>query len=319
MIDSINYIIRDIKELDFKHIRKLGMFLKHFIKKNPNTGYENSCYEFKYKEVEFKYNSNLNLLTIITNTHKILNKKDITLSDKTEYETRINRIVSEVLNTNNFKLELNRIDYCVDLKLNNLISVYLLLLKWNKNKYKYMTIKEEYATSLHINNKRGKTNINIYNRYAKTKQEENQGIMRFEVQCKKKLIKTEYDKYGIDKELSNYWSKESMQEYFFDFLYGYLYEGDYYKYTWSRKMIKDSTCTPKTKIKLRKFLRDVSKESLAGLIEKNKYPPNVIQNRIDKLNELNINPISIPEGYKYEKLDSLYKLLQAKAEQDYFI
>lgn len=321
MFDSINFIIRYVMQLDFKHICKLGKLkIKHFTKVNKNTGYINHCYEFNYKTIEFKYNSNTKILVVMTNTHKILNKTDnITLSDIEEYEERVYQIVSEVLNTNNFKMELNRFDYCVDLKLDDLIRPYLLIQKYNKKKYKHMKVKMEYGTSIHMNNKHGKTNINFYNRYAKTGQEKDKGIIRFELQCKKKLIKTEYDRYRIDKELSNYWSESAMQEYYFDYLYDFLYEGDFYKYETAKKMIKDSDYTLKTKAKLRKFLRDVEKETMSDLLEENKYSIGTFQHRVDKLNELHINPIPIPQGYKYEKLESLYNMLQEKAKRDYFV
>ena len=84
-------------------------------------------------------------------------------------------------------------------------------------------------------------------------------------------------------------------------------------------MINDSDYTLKTKSKLRKFLRDVEKETMSILLEENKYSVGKFQNRVDKLNELHINPIPIPQGYKYEKLDSLYNMLQEKAKRDYFV
>ena len=320
MFDSLNYIIRNVMQLDFNHICKLGKIrIKPFQKVNKNTGYKNSCYEFNYKTIEFKYNSNTKILVVITNAHNILNKEDITLSDRDLYEQRVNQIVSEILNTTNFQLEVSRVDYCIDLKLDDLISPYLLLQKYNKKKYKHMKVEIEYGTSLYMKNKHGKTNINFYNRYAKTGQEKDKGIMRYELQCKKKLIKTEYDRYGIDKELSNYWSESAMQEYYFDYLYDFLYEGDFYKYETAKKMINDSDYTLKTKSKLRKFLRDVEKETMSILLEENKYSVGKFQNRVDKLNELHINPIPIPQGYKYEKLDSLYNMLQEKAKRDYFV
>ena len=47
--------------------------------------------------------------------------------------------------------------------------------------------------------KKGKTNLNIYDRGAKTQKADDQNILRIEVQCKKKLLKNEYNEYGISK------------------------------------------------------------------------------------------------------------------------
>ena len=74
-----------------------------------------------------------------------------------------------------------------------------------------------YETSVYIKTQRGKTNLNIYIREPKTKSESDKGILRIEVQGKKELIKSEHDKYGIPKELEEYWTKSSMEDYFFKF------------------------------------------------------------------------------------------------------
>lgn len=324
MIDSINFIIRDVEELDFKHIRKqTNNRLNHYTKKNINTGYENWCYSFQHKGIDFKYNSNLKVVTIIANAHKVLNKRDIKESDLNEYEERVHQTVSEVLNTDNFKIELSRIDYCVDIPLTeDEIKVYLFLLKYNKDKFKYMKKKQDYATSVYMQTKRGMRNLNIYARGAKTGKQEDQNILRIELQCKPKLIKSEYNKYGIDRELDNYWSKQAMEDYYFNVLSDYFYEGDYYTRKLAYKIINESNNASQTKVKLKSFLKDVENNRLAGLISDKKYSPQVIRNRIKKLNELSINPIPIPkllvESRKIEHLENLLTRARRIADENYF-
>ena len=325
MIDSINFLIRDMEWIDFKHISELGQRVKEYKNINNRTGFENKCYEFNYKGIEFKYNKSFKILTILTTAHKVLEKKDITLSDYQIYISKIYQIISEVLNTKYFKLELNRIDDCVDFDLTeNEKELYLFLLKWNKTNYKYMKWKKDYASSIYIKTKKGKTNLNIYDRGAKTQKADDQNILRIEVQCKKKLLKNEYNEYGIDKELKNYWSKDSMEEYFFKFLYDYLYEGDYYIRKKANKIIRNSQFKNKTKEKLKEFLKDVEEEKLSNLIKNGKkYKPTIILNRIKKLNELKINPIPIPkmivERRKIEELENLLTRARKIAEEKYFI
>ena len=325
MIDSIDFIIKNVEELDFIHICKIIQGkVKHFIKKNKNTGYENSCYSFNHKGMEFKYNSNLNVVTVVTNVHELLNKRDITESDLNEYEGKVLQAVSEVLNTNDFKLDLSRIDYCIDIPLTeDEMKVYLFLLKYNKDRFKYMKKENEYATSVYAKTKRGKRNLNIYDRGAKTGKDEDENILRIELQCKSKLVKAELEKDGIARELYNYWSKQGMEEYYFDVLSGYFYEGDYYTRDLADKIIDESDNTEMSKEKLKKFLEDVENNKLSGLISDKKYSPQVVRNRIEKLNQLAINPIPIPrllvESRHIEHLENLLTRARRIADENYFV
>ena len=193
-----------------------------------------------------------------------------------------------------------------------------------------MKLEQIYGTSTYLKNKSGKTNINFYNRYAKTKNQDDKGILRLELQCKKKLIKTEYNKYGIPKDLDYYWSKSSMEEYYFDYLYNYLYEGDYYTLKEAKKIINSSDLLkPKMKQKLIKFIEHIGKYQLARLMNaefcknnKLKYNTNKINYYIEKLNLIGVNPIPIQnlQGIQTDKeyLPNLLKLARGIAEEKYF-
>ena len=148
----------------------------------------------------------------------------------TIYLTKVKE-VSEELFGKNKTLELNRIDYCVDVELKSEeeLECYLDVLDWNKKKYKYMKEKYKYSTSQYLQTKNGQHNLNAYDRGAKTKKKEDKNILRIELQCKKSFIKKQFVNYGIEKDLYNYWSKSSMEKYYFDYLKDYLYVGDNYK------------------------------------------------------------------------------------------
>ena len=324
MLDSINFIIRDVEELYFKYICNITQEkVKHYTKRNKNTAYENSCYSFNYKGIAFKYNSNLKLVTILANPHIVLNKRNIKESDLNEYEEKVHQTVREVLNTDNFKLELSRIDYCVDIPLTeDEKKVYLFLLKYNKDKFKYMKKIRDYATSVYMQTKKGMRNLNTYVRGAKTGKVQDENILRIELQCKSKLIKREYNKYGIDRALDNYWSEQAMQEYYFDVLSDYFYKGDYYTRKLAYKIINESDNTSQTKVKLKLFLRDVENNTLAGLISDKKYSSQVIRNRIEKLDKLKINPIPIPKflakSWEISELENLLTRARRIADENYF-
>lgn len=200
MFDSINFIVRLSEKIDFKRLRKMGIKIKSFKNKNPKNGYINYCYDFNYENIKFNWNSNTRILTILTNVHKILNKQDILLSDKSIYESKIRDIVNKILGTDNFELELNRIDYLIDIKLNKLeMQTYLNLMNSNVGKYCYMKKEKPYKTSIYLKTKYGKTNFYFYDKYAETGLEKYKDIFRFEIQNKNRLIKSEFKKFRYNK------------------------------------------------------------------------------------------------------------------------
>lgn len=354
MIDSVNLLVRDIEWIDFKYLKKLGIYYKKFKKKQRN-GYVCLCYSFKYKEIKFIYNKNYKTVLIMTNAHIVLNKKDITVSDKFEYELKIQKILQVILNIPNIKYEVNRIDYCDDFKTNEIISyiegknikkftptendmkIYHYLLWYGRHTYKYMKQDRVYGTSIYLKTKHGKYNFQFYDRYAKTKKEEDKGIYRVELQCKNKFIKSNFKNVGISKDLDNYWSKSAMIEYYFDFLQDFFNRGDYYKLDEGTKIIKKSkNNTVKMRNKLIKFREDIITYTLDNLLkpkfckEVNKlnkekvlnYCYTKIKNYIERLDEIGVNPISIIDynGGKTDRtsLPNLLKLLRSVAEEKYF-
>ena len=331
MIDSINYILRDIEWVNFDYLLKQGIIPKEFKNVNKSNGFTNICYSFNFKGVEFKYNKSYKIITVLTNTHRILNKRDVTLNDLEEYKSKLQEIISTVFNNSDVKLELNRVDYCVDIPLSEEdIKVYHSLLYFNRKSYKYMKQEKLYLSSTYLKNKKGKTNINFYHRYSKTQNEDDKGILRLELQCKKKLIKSEYYNYGIPKEIEYYWSKSAMEEYYFNYLRNYLYEGDYYTISKSKEIINNSEkLKPDMKRKLKNFIRRIGKLQLSNLmdpefckIKKFDYTIGKINYYIEKLNSIGVNPIPIQnlQGVHTDKeyLPNLLKLIKQVSEDKYF-
>ena len=78
-----------------------------------------------------------------------------------------------------------------------------------------------------------------------------------------------------------------------------------------------------SKEKLKKFLEDVENNKLSGLISEKKYSPQVVRNRIEKLNQLAINPIPIPrllvESRHIEHLENLLTRARRIADENYFV
>lgn len=114
-------------------------------------------------------------------------------------------------------------------------------------------------------------------------------IFRIEVQNTKKLIKEQskqlkenqenidlITEYKINKSLYGYWNKESMQEYFFNFLEPFLYKGTYYKLKKAKNKIKNATTytisdkeetiSESIKAELKEFVEVVNKYGITNAI-----------------------------------------------------
>ena len=319
MIDSINFIIRDIEYVDFKYLVQLGAYAKRY--NNRRKNFQSFGYRFKYKNIEFKYNKSYRNITIITNAHKVLGKQDIHISDLKEYKTRVADIVKEVLPYPNIRLELSRIDFCVDLLLNpQIISRYIFLLNMHKKDYKYMKMKNKYHTSIHKSNSEGKFNLNIYSRYPYTGAEEDKNVLRIEVQVKKAKIKDEYFKYGIYKELDSYWTKDIFYENTIELLKDFLYEGNYYSKEKAKEIIMNSDLKTIEKRKLYRFLLRVERFGIDEVVKVKKfYCKKTVDKYIRMLNELSINPILLPRIWTdCDEMKNLLALAADTAEEKYF-
>lgn len=316
MFDSIDFIIENINIYDLQ-LDILKPKVYQFTKNTQVNKYTENIIDFEYKTVKFNYYFKACSLLIHTNAHRILNKTSVDLQDKKEYINKLNNILDAVIkNLKKYKVELMRIDYCVDLKLDEKINDYIGILNNNVHTFKYMKMKTIYDTSIHLNTKYGKQNINIYNRYEKTKDINDLGILRLEIQNKKRLVKVELKRYGLTRELDNYWDINSMEDYFFNIVEGYCYTGYHYKRKIANKIIDNSSYTKSMKEKLKQFLLEVENCGLEGV--RNKYNHCKISTRIQKLALLNINPIPLPDTSKYEKLEGLTSLSREVARKHYF-
>lgn len=320
MIDSINFIIKQINITDLNSELLRTTQIKSFNNKFEKNTYVKSGIRFCYENVYFTYYYNTRVLNIIANAHKLLEKKDVKLSDKEVYEKKLLNILNNVIvNLPNFKLELSRIDYCVDLNLEEKLNTYLTLLNLNVCVFKYMKKYDNYGTSIYLKTKQGKQNLNIYNRYEKTKDNSDSGILRIEVQNKKRLLKSEFDDYGISKELNNYWSITAMEDYYWSIIDGYCYIGNHYKFKYANMIIKNSKLKENMKRKLEMFLLDIEKYGLEQIKNMSNYNYCKINNYIKRLKDLNINPIPLPKNCEFDQLDGLSEMTRKIANEKYFI
>jgi len=314
MIDSLNLNINKLKYLDYNHIFKIGA--RVVSNKDKDT-----FFKFYYNDIFFQYDTIHRYLLIEANAHTILGKRDITLSDMKKYQKKCMELIKIILPNGDLNITISRIDYCVDVYVGEKMSTYLNLLNRHRGQYYYMKKVDVYDTSLYIKTKYGQYHINFYDRYAKTGNIEDKGILRLELEMLPPKIRNEKKRNDVDKYIHKYWNKEAMEKYYFDFLLPYLFEGIYYKRTLSKKIIDKSDLSKTWKRKLNKFTLFEGRYGIDDIVKdkkRKKFCRTTEDNYIERLNDLGINPITIPKEAEYKELRNLYKLAREKAEADYF-
>lgn len=303
MIDTIRHTIGDITPRQIKHYNKF-----------KKVG--NGVYTYDYKNVHFGYYLFTHTLLIFTNTHTLLNKKDITLSDYSPYMDRLRRILNVVVGQP-YKLTLNRIDYYTNLvfETNEQLNDVCKLLQLYPKTYNYMKATKQYDTSIHLHTKnKGQRNMVLYNKYVESGYNPKYSkTLRVESQNKKVLLQNQLEKFGVDRKLKNYWSKDTFQEFYLDLVVPFLYEGNHYKLEEAQKIVGQSSFTPTIKKNLIQFLEDVN---LYGMeYTKQLYSKTTIKGRIEKLEGIGVNPITIPKGCISNYIPSLLGMVQKETKK----
>lgn len=348
MIDSINLIIY-IKWLDFKLLEFFGIKVKRYINNRsiipnmkdilivsedePNeiwTRNKDYGYSFSYKTVYFIFSVKNKYLLLITNAHKILEKKEITLSDITNYQNAVGRILNDILPHRKYTLYLNRIDYHIDIQLKDEeeMKLYIDILNKHNKKFHYMKKRNNYLSSLYLTTKQGQFTLNIYNKEEEQmdkygiKSEEYENVLRLEIQNRPARIKAEAKRKSepVEKKLENYFSKEGMEKGFFELLSKYLYEGDYYtKRSAKQKINRNTTLKQSQKERIKNYIDAVASTTPREAYEKQKVCCEDTANRYIKiLNKLGINPVTLENNCSYNRLENLVKRARQIAENKYF-
>ncbi len=315
MIDSLNFIIKDVNYVDFNALMKLGIkTIKRY--NNTKNNFNKISYTFKYKDIDFKYIKSLKILILITKVPKILKKKDINIKDKEKYIKLINKIVDEILpNMKEKKIEINRIDYCIDINVGKRIEEYINVLKKHKNKFKYMQ-KKEYDTSIYMKNKSGQIRFNFYDKYKENKNKEYKGVLRLEIQNTPVKIRNQCKRYGILKDIHNYWSIDGINRYYFELIEKYLYRGDYFKREDAKRIINGSIILSKNeKQKLKKFTLQISRYGIDKIVKLKKYSYATVKKYISLLEGIGVNPIILEESAKYGAMKNLVVQVEKKIKE----
>lgn len=283
----------------------------------------------EYKGIVLQLYLESGVILLICNAHKILNKKDICISDLKEFERRINDILKDVVLDGIYNIELNRLDFYSDVFVPDdyIFNLYMNLLLKHRSNFLFMKEKEQYSSSKHISTGgSGSRNFNIYDKHQEQKSkgiigaelEQWKNIIRIEEQFKKMYFKRQYKNFGILPILANYWNENSYQEMYSDLLNKYFYcPSKYYKLSIAQDIVNNNDKLSFTmKKNINKFLRAVE---LVGMEKiNNYYNKGTIQKYCELLvGSMGINPISLKDSAKVDSLDNLFELAKNKAKKDY--
>ena len=319
MIDSINFAIRDFYNFDFRNLKRIGITPKAF--QIEKKGFLVTGYYFKYNNIDFSYIPANGKVTVKTTTHKVLKKRDITLSDLKTYKEILLQTIKRVFNRTDVKLYLERIDYYVDIEMTEKMKkLYINLYRLYNPDFGHMKIKKSYKTSVYRQSGRGKYNLNMYSRFEFTKKEKDKNILRIELQMKKSKIEKELKQAGISRDLDNYWTKEAMKEYYFDFLEGFFGIGLHRDLDDAKLVIDNSCYSNKYKEKLKKFLEEMSLEiDEKELVKSKKYNCATIKKYKKMLGDISVNTLCVSRiTSKVKVLPNLLDMARQIAEIKYF-
>lgn len=256
------------------------------------------------KKVPMKFGYRTSLY-IFVDFIKLLGRANIVQNDIEEILEKINIVVKTILNRN-FELILNRIDYRYDVAIVSEKARKIILeklLSKCKEKASYMRKLERYKSNVKYFAK-SKSNI-IYDKEfvriikGEEIQEYEKDIIRFEAQvkCGHLRYKSKIENNPVERELREYLTWEKYKEYMDKMIIKIVGKGDFYNLYHATKIINKSTLPDKNKLELVEFLKFTSqKRSLSKTYEK--YGRYKYNKYIKILEDLNINPIVIPEKEK---------------------
>lgn len=315
---------RDIEEIVERHKESITLVAEII---DSKFEWASTGIYFDYRKEGYK--RNCWILDLKVDFIEMLGKSEIDELDYIEVEKEIDKYLLEIFGHIRYKLTLIRLDYRVDIKLDKLDREILLkLYKKSYQKHGFKRVKkinniigakeleklkkskriEDIDTSIYFQSK--SIGILIYDKESERRDknmeinEYEKNILRMEIAIYNRHLNYKKNKYYTPKELKTYFKKGFYKRYIKDNLETFINKGDYYKLYISEKIINDSKLKEKEKIFLREFLVDVSKSNLTNIMNlidekgKNKYDYYKRKKALKMLEELNINPVSIPRNWK---------------------
>lgn len=225
---------------------------------------------------------------------------------------QINQLIQNKLNTvYSFDEEpvLTRVDIRIDIKMEKRMrEIYIDLLSNSLDKRRNLCkhIYEEESVQYKSDAKYESVRLNLYDKpieQLKKKKKPEMGdkdIVRLEIQLFNRHLNYMERRYGVKKELENYLSDRCRLEYTRKYLVPVLFMGDYLKINKAYFHINNCSLKSIYKKELKLLLRKVKKNGVS--YTKRMYSINRWNKFIGFLDDLNINPITLPNDCEFDKV-----------------
>lgn len=247
-------------------------------------------------------------ITIFVDFIKLLKKNQIDENDAELIDALINNNLQSVYPFETAPI-LKRVDLRIDIKLERKYrGLYLGLISEALDKRRNLIkhLYHEESVYFKSNAKYESVRLNLYDkpkeRINKQKKvdEYNSDVLRLEIQLLNRHLNYMEKQYGISKKLENYLGNDCRGDYIKRYLIPVLFSGNYMKLKICYEIINKSNYKDKYKSELKVFLRKCKK---SGVNETKKfYSQNKWRKLILFLEELQINPILIPDDSDIEEL-----------------
>lgn len=258
------------------------------------------------KGVDIEFKIKYNLLLIVVNPKKLLNKKEITNEDYLPLVNKLNGLLASYFRKIRIEdMGLGRIDYKIDIN-TPYIKTYIDILKKSKDNYRCKS-KTIYETSVYYGGK--SYNLNLYDKGAQAGTEEYKNVLRLEIQFKRRKLKDISKTTGMPLTLEEFFSEGLRKLYINKILEPILYKGDYYTINKSRHILKTHYTNGMTE-KLISFQKLIFEHGITKAIELNGLSDNTIRSFIKKLENAGVNPFTIEKADEINTLPNLLSYMK---------
>ena len=316
---DFNAIYKSLEKITGEKPRKVneGNYITGALK---SIGFTNI--QLTSKKINSKYKYNFMQIKIILNPVKLLRKNKLEVIEEDHVE-ELKKVFAEEIKKIHISLPIldywtvNRIDYAININTPYVKEYIKLFQRADKPKgFKELycsksKTRKQLEGSFYLFN--DSVAINFYDKESERAKQDfstdgAKNLLRLEVQCKSLKINTLKVKNRFnDKCLKNYLSKDisyKQIEYYYNNTIG---GGDYYKLSEAIRFVQASNYSCMVKDKLIGALKAVNNHrSICKAREKSKYSVSIFNRHLEKIRDLNINPVTIPGRWKVERLKNIF-------------
>lgn len=302
-VDTLSFLILLDKVIDKSIIEKI----KSKLKKQYNDIDNEYYYTGNYKKYSFYYKTRFNSLIITLKHNLVIGKTDTQITE----ETKNNISNYFKISTNEIEIEkLNRIDYKKDyiikepeekLIIQNIFSKTINKIgkNYNKNitneefyKIKYSSNKSGYIEIIGYDKSEEIKVANKKRKEPKSEIDKYKGVFRIELRVKNKRLNYEKYRYGVEKDIANYYDSIMAGIFFKKYIHKILGTQRFYRIDVAIKKVEQAEELKESmKNKLIKLLEDVNRNGYTATMESYSNKK-TFKDHINRLEKLQINVLT---------------------------